>query len=565
MSDERPQRRIVRRDTSSTPTPQEETHNEEAQSPTPEPTSPVEETPKRIPPAPPTPVEEPEEETPFDEALVGSAYEAPEEDQPVYEAPKSSLPPIDVSDLMGDGSPSESNKPPSSEPFSSEELESPQEAAEAPSANNDDFTLPPLGSKAPSQPEPQEETFQAEETPEPEYSPSPTPETATPESAQLVEPIPPQTTQTPQPAPKTEEPVFDDYKPSWLAEETPQPEAPEEPEETQETSEASEEKKSRFSGASKKEKKSKEKGEKTKRTYSPKAKSLMITGGTLFAIVAILGFSISQVAQAPSEEDLVTVYQTQSGDYGFPIDRGANTATEFLTAYLTIPSEIDLRNQRRDLLKEFGPLIDVPTSPSELSQRVVSGPSPAGLMIQDGPLSANQRFSAIVEQKISPEVRPDGEQVGEEIVTWEKVTYRVNMQVDPATARVAIIGNPTLLPNEEIQTPQNVSGEQLDGGLSAEIQSSLVDPFMEAWAASDEPVINKFLASGVDASWAKGFDGKLSFDRSKTSVPASVGANQGGDINTEVTWISRDGTAQTSSYTLSVVFENGGWLLKNLY
>lgn len=550
MSDDRPQRRIVRRDTSSARAPQEESQQPEEQVPAP-PAPPVEETPSPTPAPPPAPADEPEEETPFDDALVGSAYEAPVEDTPADEAPKSSLPPVNVFDLMSDDNSSSSQSQDSfDDPFTADEIESPQEKTNETPADDDSFTLPPLGSTAPSQPEPQEETLEVEETPEP-----------------------PQPTQTAPPAPKTEEPVFDDYKPSWLTEETPQPdptkldqpEAPEEPEETQETPEAPEEKKSRFGGASKKEKKAKEKGEKTKRTYSPKAKSLMITGGTLFAIVAILGFSISQVAQAPSEDDLVTVYQTQSGDYGFPIDRGVNTATEFLTAYLTIPSEIDLRNQRRDLLKEFGPLIDVPTSPSELSQRVVSGPSPAGLMIQDGPLSANQRFSAIVEQKISPEVRPDGEQVGEEIVTWEKVTYRVNMQVDPATARVAITGNPTLLPNEEIQTPQNVSGEQLDGGLSAEIQSSLVDPFMEAWAASDEPVINKFLASGVDASWAKGFDGKLSFDRSKTSVPASVGANQGGDINTEVTWISRDGTTQTSSYTLSVVFENGGWLLKNLY
>jgi hypothetical protein len=541
MSDGRPQRRIVRRDTSSARAPQEESQQPEEQVPAP-PAPPVEETPTPTPAPPPAPADEPEEETPFDDALVGSAYEAPIEDTPADEAPRSSLPPVNVFDLMSDDNSSSSQSQDSfDDPFTVDEIESPQEKTNETSVDDDGFTLPPLGSTAPSQPEPQEETLEVEETPEP-----------------------PQPTQTAPPAPKTEEPVFDDYKPSWLTEETPQPEAPEEPEETQETPEEPQEKKSRFS-SSKKEKKAKEKGEKTKRTYSPKAKSLMITGGTLFAIVAILGFSISQVAQAPSEDDLVTVYQTQSGDYGFPIDRGVNTATEFLTAYLTIPNEIDLRNQRRDLLKEFGPLIDVPTSPSELSQRVVSGPSPAGLMIQDGPLSANQRFSAIVEQKISPEVRPDGEQVGEEIVTWEKVTYRVNMQVDPATARVAITGNPTLLPNEEIQTPQNVSGEQLDGGLSAEIQSSLVDPFMEAWAASDEPVINKFLASGVDASWAKGFDGKLSFDRSKTSVPASVGANQGGDINTEVTWISRDGTTQTSSYTLSVVFENGGWLLKNLY
>ncbi len=557
MSDERPQRRIVRRDTSSTPTPQEETHNEEAQAPTPEPASPVEETFKRTPPAPPTPVEEPEEETPFDEALVGSAYEAPEEDEPAYEAPKSSLPPMNVSDLMNDDSPNESNTAPSSAPFSSEELESPQEAAEAPSANNDDFTLPPLGSQAPSQPEPQEEIFEAEETPEPEYSPIPTPETASPE--------PTQPTQTPQPAPKTEEPVFDDYKPSWLTEETPQPEAPEEPEETQDTPEASEEKKSRFGGASKKEKKSKEKGEKTKRTYSPKAKSLMITGGTLFAIVAILGFSISQVAQAPSEEDLVTVYQTQSGDYGFPIDRGVNTATEFLTAYLTIPSDSDLNSERRDLLREYGIQIDVPTSPTELSQRVVSGPSPAGLMIQEGPGSANQRFTAIIEQNISPEVRPDGEQIGEEIKTWEKVTYRVNLKVDPSTFQVAIVGNPTLLPNDEITSPPNSQTETLDGPLSSEIQSSLVDPFMEAWGASDEPVIKKFLASGVDEDWTKGFNGKLTFDGSRTSVPGSVGANQGGDMNAEVTWISQDGVSQTSSYTLTVVFENGGWLLKDLY
>lgn len=542
MSDDRPQRRIVRRDTSSARAPQEESQQPEEQVPAP-PAPPVEEAPTPTPAPPPAPADEPEEEAPFDDALVGSAYEAPVEDTPADEAPKSSLPPVNVSDLMSDDNSSSSQSQDSfDDPFTADEIESPQEKTNETPADDDGFTLPPLGSTAPSQPEPQEETLEVEETPEP-----------------------PQPTQTAPPAPKTEEPVFDDYKPSWLTEETPQPEAPEEPEETQETPEEPQEKKSRFSGSSKKEKKAKEKGEKTKRTYSPKAKSLMITGGTLFAIVAILGFSISQVAQAPSEDDLVTVYQTQSGDYGFPIDRGVNTATEFLTAYLTIPSEIDLRSQRRDLLKEFGPLIDVPTGPSELSQRVVSGPSPAGLMIQEGPLSANQRFSAIVEQKISPEVRPDGEQVGEEIVTWEKVTYRVNMQVDPATARVAITGNPTLLPNEEIQTPQNVSGEQLDGALSAEIQSSLVDPFMEAWAASDEPVIKKFLASGVDASWAKGFDGKLSFDRSKTSVPASVGANQGGDINTEVTWVSRDGTTQTSSYTLSVVFENGGWLLKNLY
>lgn len=539
MSNERPQRRIVRRDASSTPVPQDETTRDSEQTP--------EETPTPAP-TPPTPADEPVDEAPFDDALVSSAYEAPADNTPADKAPQSSLPPVNVSDLMSDRDSSiKPSQKSQNDPFTAEELESPQEDAEASSANDDAFSLPPLGSEAPSTPEPQEET-EPQETPQ-----------------ALTIPELPQPTQTAPPAPKTEEPVFDDYTPPWLAEETPQPEAPEEPEETQETPEAPQEKKSRFSGRSKKEKKAKDKEEKKKRTYSPKAKSLMITGGTLFAIVAILGFSISQVAQAPSEEDLVTVYQTQSGDYGFPVDRGVNAATEFLTAYLTIPSDFELRNQRRDLLKGFGPQVDVPSSPAEISQRVVSGPTPAGLMIQNGPLSANQRFTAIVEQTLAPEVKPNGEQIGEEITTWEKVTYRVNMQVNPATARVAIMGNPTLLPNDEVQTPISQQTDQLDGGLSSEIQSALVDPFMAAWASSDEPVIRKFLASGVDADWTKGFGGKLSFERSKTSVPTNVASNQGGDINAEVTWTSPDGTTQTSSYTLTVVFENGGWLLKNLY
>ncbi len=145
----------------------------------------------------PTSIEQPQGAEPYGEELAGPAheapvYEAPEVDEAPIE-PQSSLPPVNVSDLMGDDDPA-SVQEPFDDPFTAEEIESPQQAPEAPSVNGGDFVVPALGSGAPSAPETHEQTS----------------------SLESVTPPLPSPTQPTQAATRTQALALGSYQPSWM-------------------------------------------------------------------------------------------------------------------------------------------------------------------------------------------------------------------------------------------------------------------------------------------------------------------------------------------------------------
>lgn len=306
------------------------------------------------------------------------------------------------------------------------------------------------------------------------------------------------------------------------------------------------------------------------RSYNPKRKSLIITGSVVGGIVLVLGFSVYKVAQAPSAEDMVGIYQQQSGDYGFPVDKGQDAAIRFLSLYLNTPEDAALRTQNKALLDAMLIGAIAPIAPSGVSQRVVSGPTPAGLMSQTDAGSANQRYTALVETTVKesqPGTDINGDPLPEKTTkTLQEVTYRVNLVVDPTGTTVLIAGNPTLLPNTVVASEMKIlpPPEAPDGSFSGEITDSLVKPFFKVWAASDNAAIKSWLATGASGQWTQGLGGTQTMGNVTVAAPLGVKGNGSGDISAQVEWIAPDGTRQTSTYTLGVVYENSRWLVSNL-
>lgn len=321
-------------------------------------------------------------------------------------------------------------------------------------------------------------------------------------------------------------------------------------------------------GKSKSDKEPAEARTKVKRRWSPRTKSLVITSTVLVAIFGILGFSLYQVSQAPSTDDMAAVYIERSGDLGFPIDRGENAAQRFLSLYLTADSDSNVRRQTQDALQAMMVNGKVPTYPNEITQRIISGPTPAGLLIQESPIKASQRYTAIIEttrtiaQPAQFGEEPPAPEVTKEVST---VTYLVNLEANPETFEVAVRGNPTLIPNRPETKLPALPGETTDGPLSNEINTTLVTPFLQAWAASETPVIQKFLSTGASGQWTQGLGGTQVLKGANVTAPTSLKASREGQVRVEAQWESPWGEQQTSNYTMTVVFENGGWLLKDLY
>lgn len=306
------------------------------------------------------------------------------------------------------------------------------------------------------------------------------------------------------------------------------------------------------------------------RKYSPKRRSLIITTSVLGGIAVVLGFSLYRVAQAPTTDDIITVYQQQSGDYGFPVDKGQEAATRFLSLYLNIPNDPDVRNQNAALLDSMLINATTPTTSNNVVQRIVSGPTPAGLMNQVDAGTADQRYTAIIETTVI-EPQEGTDIAGSPLNPQEKssihlVTYRVNMLVDSTGTTVLINGNPTLLPNTFITNEMKIVTPPLgsDGGFSNELTDSLVKPFFKVWAESDTAAINSWLATNAGGQWAAGLDGAQTMGNVTVSAPSTVKSSQQGDVTAQVEWISPNGNRQTSTYTLSIVYENSRWLVQNL-
>lgn len=310
---------------------------------------------------------------------------------------------------------------------------------------------------------------------------------------------------------------------------------------------------------------------KKKRKYSPKNKSLIIAGSVVGGIVLVLGYSLYQVSQAPSSTDIVAAYQEQSGDLGFPVDRGQGEATRFLSLYLTNPEDSNIKGEQEKLLKEMmSNSASTPTYASNVTQSVISGPTPAGLMIQTSPIEANQRYTAIVETTVSESQEGrgvNGEAFPDKVTkTVSQVTYRLNLRVNIDSGKVFIVGNPTLIPNSTL-TPSEKTlppAEAVDSALGSEINTSLMEPFFKAWGASDIPSINSLLASGTEGDWITGLGGVQGSISVTTVAPQSLKGGKNGVVQVNVEWQAANEDRQVSTYFVEVAFENSRWLVSNI-
>jgi hypothetical protein len=267
---------------------------------------------------------------------------------------------------------------------------------------------------------------------------------------------------------------------------------------------------------------------------------------------------------------MVGVYQQQSGDLGFPIDKGVDSATRFLSLYLTVPEDANLRNQNKELLTDVSVNASAPSVPPEVSQRIISGPTPAGILLQTSPTAGNQRYTALLETTVTDTKQgfnATGEPFPAKVTkSLTQVTYRVNLEVDPTGVTVLVKGNPTLIPNTVV-TPQMRQFQQpvsIDAAFSSQLVNDSLTPFFEVWGESNEPAINNWLATGAEGQWTVGLGGVQTMESVKAIAPASVRANGEGNVTADVQWLAQDGTRQTSTYTLYMVQEGQKWLVREL-
>lgn len=299
------------------------------------------------------------------------------------------------------------------------------------------------------------------------------------------------------------------------------------------------------------------------------AKQRIFAGGVLLVIFAGVAYPIYNSNQARNEAARAQQsYYYATGDLGFPIDSGQGRAIEYMTRYLDVPADSASRTLRDKALNDM--MIDgqVPSTPGNVTRRIIGAPTVNGILEQISAREATQRISAIVETTITPETETTfgGEQIAPTpIVTQEEVTYRVPLYAD-ATGRIMIDGNPSLIPNRPDATVSESTRALIadDGELSTSLDNTVFTPFMKAYAVSDSDAQAAYISpDATDGEWRAGLAGSVEL------VDVSVKSQATGDGTTAyalvtTTWRNKAGETVPATYGVDLQYRDSRWMILDI-
>ncbi|QNK82863.1 conjugal transfer protein [Nakamurella sp. PAMC28650] len=136
-----------------------------------------------------------------------------------------------------------------------------------------------------------------------------------------------------------------------------------------------------------------------------------------------------------------------------------------------------------------------------------------------------------------------------------------------------VVGDLSMLPAAPAQTaPAPVQPALVDPGLADSLSTTVLLPFLQAWAASDPVQLNLILAAGASTAAQQGLEGQLSNPQLDTAQVVvnhgAVGKYRDGDqITAQVTvdWSTATGAGiQTTSYSISLQLTAGKWLVLDI-
>jgi hypothetical protein len=136
-----------------------------------------------------------------------------------------------------------------------------------------------------------------------------------------------------------------------------------------------------------------------------------------------------------------------------------------------------------------------------------------------------------------------------------------------------VVGDLSMLPAAPAQTaPAPVPPALVDPDLADSLSTTVLLPFLQAWAASDPVQLNLILAAGASTAAQQGLEGQLSNPQLDTAQVVvnhgAVGKYRDGDQITAqvaVDWSTATGAGiQTTSYSISLQLTAGKWLVRDI-
>lgn len=162
-------------------------------------------------------------------------------------------------------------------------------------------------------------------------------------------------------------------------------------------------------------------------------------------------------------------------------------------------------------------------------------------------------------------VTMDGERLSYNVPVWIGATEGGGQ----STQVIGDIGVASTIPNGEAPNRQPLSGS--DVTLAGQLNTSVLQPFFTAWAASDTRQLNLMLAQDASTSARTGMDGVVTRPILESVMAFTDRANVTGEavdyidgdtatVETAVVWdVMASKSSQTTGYRVDMVMEGGQW------
>ena len=254
--------------------------------------------------------------------------------------------------------------------------------------------------------------------------------------------------------------------------------------------------------------------------------------GLVILFLILFGFGIKNTffpSNNFSQDEITNIALTAVGETGFPVEKGKAFAEEYLKYYLNLDK--DDENNRKFLSKFSSGVMGEPaeefnrqdTTETGNKQRVLSGPY-VFETINISEKTAQFKLSALVSDESGNVNTTDSSQSH-----W--VSFSINLYHNPKSGKLAIQGEPSLIPTYEIED-SNKLPEAKPLGVDTLSDTDIIDKiypvvsgYLKAYAISSYSNNNdilQYIPTKYDKDLVSGFDNKFSLQGEESDYFADI-------------------------------------------